>query len=56
MAGPQGEMLELLSDEKEEIAVVEVSLERSECVRRIWPFLRDRRIDFYEDIVKRYRD
>ena len=56
VAGPQGEMLELLSDEKEEIAVVEVSLERSECVRRIWPFLRDRRIDFYEDIVKRYRD
>ena len=45
-----------LSDEKEEIAVVEVSLERSECVRRIWPFLRDRRIDFYGDIVKRYRD
>lgn len=56
VAGPQGEMLELLSDEKEEIAVVEVSLERSECVRRIWPFLRDRRIDFYGDIVKRYRD
>ncbi|MBR6658793.1 MAG: carbon-nitrogen hydrolase [Paludibacteraceae bacterium] len=56
VAGPQGEILELLSDEKEEIAVVEVSLERSECVRRIWPFLRDRRIDFYEDIVKRYRD
>lgn len=56
VAGPQGEMLELLSDEKEEIAVVEVSLERSECVRRIWPFLRDRRIDSYGDIVKRYRD
>jgi N-carbamoylputrescine amidase len=56
VAGPQGEMLELLSDEKEEIAVVEVSLERSECVRRIWPFLRDRRIDCYGDIVKRYRD
>lgn len=56
VAGPQGEMLELLSDEKEEIAVVEVSLERSESVRRIWPFLRDRRIDFYGDIVKRYRD
>lgn len=56
VAGPQGEMLKLLSDEKEEIAVVEVSLERSESVRRIWPFLRDRRIDFYGDIVKRYRD
>lgn len=56
VAGPQGEILELLSDEKEEIAVVEVSLERSESVRRIWPFLRDRRIDFYGDIVKRYRD
>lgn len=56
VAGPQGEILQLLSDEKEEIAVVEVSLERSESVRRIWPFLRDRRIDFYGDIVKRYRD
>ena len=56
VAGPQGEILELLSDEKEEIAVVEVSLERSESVRRIWPFLRDRRIDSYGDIVKRYRD
>lgn len=56
VAGPQGEILELLSDEKEEIAVVEVSLGRSESVRRIWPFLRDRRIDFYGDIVKRYRD
>lgn len=56
VVGPQGEILELLSDEKEEIAVVEVSLGRSESVRRIWPFLRDRRIDFYGDIVKRYRD
>lgn len=56
VAGPQGEILQLLSDEKEEIAVVEVSLERSESVRRIWPFLRDRRIDSYGDIVKRYRD
>ena len=56
VVGPQGEILELLSDEKEEIAVVEVSLERSESVRRIWPFLRDRRIDSYGDIVKRYRD
>ena len=50
------EDLKIKCDEKEEIAIVEVSLERSESVRRIWPFLRDRRIDFYEDIVKRYRD
>ena len=56
VAGPQGEILKLLSDENEEVAVVEVSLERSESVRRIWPFLRDRRIDFYDDITKRYRD
>lgn len=56
VAGPQGELLNVLSDQNEESVVVEVSLSRSESVRRIWPFLRDRRIDHYGDIVKRYRD
>ena len=56
VAGPQGELLHLGSDEKEENTVVEIDLARSENVRRIWPFLRDRRIDAYGDLLKRYRD
>ena len=56
VAGPQGEFLARLSNTEEQIAVVEVSLKRSEDVRRIWPFLRDRRIDFYTEILRRYRD
>ncbi|MBO4530851.1 MAG: carbon-nitrogen hydrolase [Paludibacteraceae bacterium] len=56
VAGPQGEFLARLSNTEEQIAVVEVSLKRSEDVRRIWPFLRDRRIDSYTEILKRYRD
>jgi len=56
VAGPQGEFLARLSNTEEQIAVVEVSLKRSEDVRRIWPFLRDRRIDSYTEILRRYRD
>ncbi|QEM68034.1 carbon-nitrogen hydrolase [Geobacter sp. FeAm09] len=55
-AGPQGELLVEASRENEEILLVDVDMERSETVRRIWPFLRDRRIDAYGDLVKRYRD
>ena len=55
-AGPQGEILINASTDKEENLVVEIDLERSEQVRQWWPFLRDRRIDAYEDIIKRYRD
>jgi N-carbamoylputrescine amidase len=55
-AGPQGEMLAEASRENEEIIEVEIDLARSEQVRRIWPFLRDRRIDHYGDILKRFRD
>ena len=40
----------------EELLITEIDLGRSEEVRRIWPFLRDRRIDAYDDLVKRYRD
>jgi N-carbamoylputrescine amidase len=56
VAGPQGELLYEASADKEEQAVVEVDLRRSEQVRRWWPFLRDRRIDEYRDITKRYVD
>lgn len=56
VAGPQGEVIARLSNTEEEVRVVEVSMKRSEDVRRIWPFLRDRRIDQYGDILKRYID
>ena len=54
VAGPQGELLCELGQE-EAIQIVEVNLTRSESVRRWWPFLRDRRIDYFEDLTKRYR-
>jgi N-carbamoylputrescine amidase len=56
VAGPQGEILHQFSAEKEQNEVVTINLSRSEDVRRIWPFLRDRRIDAYDDILKRFRD
>ena len=54
VAGPQGELLAEFGQE-EEVRVIEVNLTRSESVRRWWPFLRDRRIDFFGDLTKRYR-
>jgi N-carbamoylputrescine amidase len=56
VAGPQGEFLARANDEKPELLVVDVDMQRSEHVRRIWPFLRDRRIDAYGDLLKRFRD
>ena len=56
VAGPQGEWLARAGGDDEEVLVVPVDLGRSETVRRIWPFLRDRRIDAYQDLLKRYRD
>ena len=56
VAGPQGEILAQASGDQEEVLLVDVDLKRSETVRRIWPFLRDRRIDAYADITRRYRD
>lgn len=56
VAGPQGEVVAEASPDKEEILLVDVDMTRSETVRRIWPFLRDRRIDAYADITRRYRD
>ncbi|HKY90999.1 MAG TPA: carbon-nitrogen hydrolase [Nevskiaceae bacterium] len=55
VAGPQGEFL-ARAGEGPEVLVVDVDLARSENVRRWWPFLRDRRIESYGDLVKRYRD
>lgn len=54
VAGPQGELLYEASEDKEESAIVTVDMEHSEQVRRWWPFLRDRRIDEYGSITKRY--
>ena len=54
VAGPQGELLVEL-DQREATCVVEIDLVRSERVRRWWPFLRDRRIDAFADLTKRYR-
>ena len=54
--GPQGEFLAEANQNDPEILMCEVDMERSEHVRRIWPFLRDRRIDAYGDLLKRYRD
>ncbi|MDZ4184293.1 MAG: carbon-nitrogen hydrolase [Desulfuromonadales bacterium] len=56
VAGPQGEILTQGSTESEEVLVTAIDRARSEHVRRIWPFLRDRRIDAYSDLNKRYRD
>jgi N-carbamoylputrescine amidase len=56
VAGPQGEFLFQAPTDKEIETIVEVDMKRSESVRRWWPFLRDRRIDAYGDITKRFRD
>ncbi|MBB4037159.1 N-carbamoylputrescine amidase [Dysgonomonas hofstadii] len=56
VAGPQGEILWQGSNDKEEVRIVEIDLKRSEQVRRWWPFFRDRRIDAFGDITKRFRD
>ncbi len=56
VAGPQGEFLHLAPSDTEESVIVNVDLDRSEQVRRWWPFLRDRRIDAYGDIIKRFID
>lgn len=56
VAGPQGEFLVQASDSQEENLIVEIDLNRSENVRRWWPFLRDRRIDEYGNIIKRFID
>ena len=56
VCGPQGEFIATAGSDKPEVLVVDVDLARSENVRRWWPFLRDRRIDAYGDLLKRFRD
>ena len=56
VAGPQGESLYRASDKEEERTVIDIDLRHSEQVRRWWPFLRDRRIDKYGDITRRFVD
>ncbi len=56
IAGPQGEILAAANNSDEQLLVVELDQARSENIRRIWPYLRDRRIDHYQDLTKIYRD
>ena len=56
VAGPQGELLYEASTDEEESIIVEIDLDHSEQVRRWWPFLRDRRIDDYTDLTRRFID
>ncbi|MFD1314740.1 carbon-nitrogen hydrolase [Namhaeicola litoreus] len=56
IAGPQGEIIAQASTDKEEILMAEIDRELMEDVRQNWPFLRDRRIDAYGEITKRYID
>ena len=56
IAGPQGELLAEANTQDQTILTANIDLARSEAVRRIWPYLRDRRIDAYDDLLRRYRD
>lgn len=56
VAGPQGELFYEASEDEDESIIVSIDMEHSEQVRRWWPFLRDRRIDDYAEITKRYID
>lgn len=56
VAGPQGELIYVASDSEEALAVIDIDMKRSEQVRRWWPFLRDRRIEAYGDITRRFID
>ena len=54
--GPQGEMLARASSDNAEVVRATLDLDRSEQLRQMWPFLRDRRIDAYQDLQRRFRD
>ena len=56
MAGPQGEIISQASNINDENIIVEIDLTRTETVRRMWPFFRDRRIDAFDDLTKRWRE
>lgn len=54
--GPQGEILAEANTDSPELLIAQIDMQRTEQVRRVWPFLRDRRIDAYEGLLKRYID
>ena len=54
--GAQGEVLEQAGTDQAEVSVVEIDTARSEQLRQVWPYLRDRRIDAYQDLLRRFRD
>jgi len=54
--GPQGEILAQADDSGDAVIVAGIDLDRSERLRQVWPFLRDRRIDAYQDLLRRFRD
>ena len=54
VAGPQGELLTVLPNDSESVTVLDIDKERTENVRRWWPFFRDRRIDAFDDLNKRF--
>jgi N-carbamoylputrescine amidase len=56
VCGPQGELYYEASTDDEESIIVDIDMERSEQVRRWWPFLRDRRIDSYKGLTERFLD
>ncbi|MDV2079084.1 carbon-nitrogen hydrolase [Marinobacter xestospongiae] len=56
ICGPQGEILARAGDSGEAVLTATINRQRSEAIRRIWPYLRDRRIDAYGDLLKRVRD
>lgn len=56
VAGTQGEILALGESHTEQLVMVDIDVHRTETVRRIWPFFRDRRIDAYTDLTKRWRE
>jgi len=56
VAGPQGEIIAQATNNTEENIMLDIDLNRTESVRRMWPFFRDRRIDAFDDLTKRWRD
>ena len=56
VAGPQGELIYRGPKDTEDLQIIDIDMERSEQVRRWWPFLRDRRIECYGDLDKRFLD
>jgi N-carbamoylputrescine amidase len=56
VTGPQGEMLTHAPHQDETVLYADIDIEQTKAVRDIWPFLRDRRIDAYKEIVERFCD